>query len=531
MAKAKRIITLLAILIVSMLIVGCSESGSNSESTDSSPKEDTTGEAIDITIGVSDNFISMDPHDTNDTLGYSVQKGILEGLVGFDENMNVIPKLALEYHASEDALEFSFILRDDVEFHDGTPFNAEAVKVNIDRLADPSNNLKRHSMVSVVKEVVVVDEFEVKVILKEPFGAMINNFAHPSVMMHSPKSLEEQGKDVGLNPIGTGPFIFADWDASDQIKLEKNENYWRDGYPKVDSITFKPIPENGARIAMLQTGEADFIYPVPTEQVDEINNEDGIEVIIDESIVTQYFSMNTLKEPYNDVRVRQALNHAIDKNAFINVVLDGHGTPLDSILAPKVQYHTSQSPYEYDVERAKELLAEAGYSDGFKTSIWSSNNSTSIKAIEFIQQQLSQVNIDVEVVPMETGTLSDSLWDVDDPKDAKVELYYGGWSSSTGDADWGLRPLIGGEESYPPFSYNVAFYNNEEVNNYIQQALSTADSDKRQEVYEKAQAVIWDEAPWVFLVLTPTMAGKKENLDGIYLLPDNALSFEEIELK
>lgn len=520
--RKSALIGIFSLVLAFLVISGCSNSDSDGSS---------SSDSKDITVGVSANFVSMDPHDTNDTLGYSVQKGVLEGLVGFDEEMNVVPRLALEFEASDDATEFTFILREDVEFHDGTPFNAEAVKVNIDRLADPNNNLKRHSMVSVVDEVIVIDEYVVKVTLTEPFGAMLNNFAHPSVMMHSPKSLEEKGKDVGLHPVGTGPFKFADWNSSDEITIEKIENYWREGYPKVDSITFKPVPENGSRIAMLQTGEADFIYPVPTEQAESINNEDGIEVVIDESIVTQYFSMNTLKEPYSDVRVRQAINYAIDKDAFVNVVLDGYGTPLDSIVAPKVQYYEPQTPYDYDVEKAKELLAEAGYEDGFETTIWSANSSSAIKATEFIQQQLSQIGITVDVVPMESGTLSDSLWDVEDPNDAKVDLYYGGWSSSTGDADWGLRPLIGGEENYPPYSYNVAFYNNTEVNDYIQDALSTADSDARAEAYSKAQEIIWEEAPWAFLALTSTMAGKSENLEGVYLLPDNSLNFDEIEVK
>lgn len=519
MCKKRFFLTMFIGIFLSLLVIGCSDSDSTNDHTK------------DITIGVSANFISMDPHDSNDTLGYSAQKAIMEGLVGFDKDMNVIPKLAEEWEASEDAMEFTFKLREGVEFHDGSIFNAEAVKINIDRLADPNNNLKRHSMVSMVDEVIVVDEYEVKVILKEPFGAMINNFAHPSVMMHSPKSLEEKEKDVGLHPIGTGPFKFKEWEPGDHLTFVKNDNYWREGYPKVDSITFKPVPENGARIAMLQTGEADFIYPVPTEQAEQIDGDNGIEVVIGESIVTQYASINTLKEPFNDIKVRQALNYAVDKEAFVNVVLDGHGSPLDSIVAPKVQYYVPQDPYGYDIDKAKQLLEEAGYGNGFKANVWSANSSTTIKATEFLQQQLAQVGIELEVVPMESGTLSDSLWDVEDPEDAQVELYYGGWSSSTGDADWGLRPLIGGKENFPPYSYNVAFYDNEEVNGYIQQALSTANSDRRSEAYEKAQEIIWEEAPWIFLALSPTMSGKQENLDGIYLLPDNSLSIDELEVK
>src|SRR5699024_8634844 len=213
----------------------------------------------------------------------------------------------------------------------------------------------------------------------------------------------------------------------------------------------------------LQAGEADFIYPVPTEQEEKLKDEDGIEVNFEESIVTQYVSMNTRKEPFDQKEVRQAVNYAIDQDAFIEVVQNGHGTPMDSIVAPKVQFYEAQTPYDYDPEKAKELLKEAGYEDGFEAKIWSGNTSDAIKAAEFIQQQLSEVNIDLDVTSMESGTLSDSLWDVEDPDDAEVDMYYGGWSSSTGYADWALRPLIGGEENFPPASYNVAFFDNDEV--------------------------------------------------------------------
>lgn len=518
------------LLLLIALMAACSGIENNSDNEVSTNNGGNDGADKDITIGVSDNFISMDPHDSNDTLGYSAQKGMMEGLVGFDKEMEVVPRLAEDWESSDDAKEFTFTLRDDVEFHDGEPFNAEAVKVNMDRLKDPDNNLKRHSMAAVIDEVEVLDEYEVKFILKEPFGAMINNFAHPSMMMHSPKSLEEDD-DVGLHPIGTGPFEFDEWEQGDHLTMKKNDNYWREDYPKVDSVTFKPVPENGSRVAMLQAGEADFIYPVPTEQEEKLKDEDGIEVNFEESIVTQYVSMNTRKEPFDQKEVRQAVNYAIDQDAFIEVVQNGHGTPMDSIVAPKVQFYEAQTPYDYDPEKAKELLKEAGYEDGFEAKIWSGNTSDAIKAAEFIQQQLSEVNIDLDVTSMESGTLSDSLWDVEDPDDAEVDMYYGGWSSSTGDADWGLRPLIGGEENFPPASYNVAFFDNDEVNADIEKALGTADSDERAEAYENAQEVIWEEAPWGFLALAPTKAGKKDNLEGIYLLPDNSLSFEEIEVK
>lgn len=520
-------------LVLSTVLIGCSNSSnqSNEKKNDTPSEKIAKKEGKDITIAVKDNFVSMDPHDSNDTQGYSAQKTMMEGLLGFDKNMKVVPVLAESYEANDGATEFTFKLRHDVKFHDGTPFNAEAVKVNIDRLADPANNLKRHSLFAIVKETQVVDEYTVKFILKEPFGAMINTFAHPSGMMHSPKSLAEKGKEVSQHPIGTGQYKFKEYVPGDHLTVVKNEDYWKKGYPKVDSITFKPVPENGARVAMLQTGEADFLTTFPTEQAESLNGKDGIIVDSGKSIIVRYLSMNTYKKPYSDVRVRQAINYAINKEAFNKIVLNGFGTNMDSIIAPDVQFYSKQKPYEADLAKAKKLLKEAGYENGFKAKIWGGNNSTSIKAMEFLQQQLAQIGVQVEVMAMEAGTLSEKLWSAQTPDQAEVEMYFGGWSPSTGDADWGIRPLLGGSDSFPPNSYNTAYYNNDKANEYIHKALATADLKEREAAYKEVQNIIWKDAPWAFLGVEKTVAGYKNYLEGIYLLPDGSLSVENMNIK
>lgn len=528
----KAAVILFSLMFVLMACSNDEDAESDGGGTTSEGGEEATveKEGRDITIAVADNFISMDPHDTNDTLSYSAQKTMLQGLFGFDKDMNVVPVLAKDYTVNDDATEFTLELQEGVEFHDGTPFNAEAVKVNLDRLSDQDSTLIRASLFQIIEETEVVDEYTVKVRLSEPFGAMINTFAHPAGMIISPKALEEYGDDVSQNPVGTGPYVFEEWQPGDYLKVVKNENYWNSTGREVDSITFRPTPENGTRVAMLQTGEADFIYPVPTEQAESIHGSNGIIVESNPSIVVYYMAMNNLKEPFNDERVREAINYAIDKEAFIHVVKNGYATVADSIIAPNTQFYSPQEPYEFDLERAKELLAEAGYTDGFSTTLWGSNNSGTIKAMEFLQQQLAQVNIEVEVVPMETGTLSDSIWSVSNPEEAEVELYYGGWSPSTGDADWGIRPLVGGEDAFPPTSYNVAYYNNEDVNGYINAALQTGDAAEREEAYAKAQEIIWEETPWAFLSVDETIFGKKNYLEGVYLLPDGSLSVDDIEI-
>ncbi|MBL5768593.1 glutathione ABC transporter substrate-binding protein [Heyndrickxia sporothermodurans] len=519
-----------AIICLSLMLFGCSNSSSSS-SGDKGAGKIVKKEGKDITVAVASNFVSLDPHDSNDTLGLSAERMMMEGLVGFDKEMNIVPVLAEKYSINKNATELTFNLRKDVKFQDGTPFNAEAVKVNIDRLSNPDNHLKRYSLFELVKTTNVVDEYTVKVTLKKPFGAMLNNFAHPSSAMISPAALKKYGKDIARHPVGTGPFKFDEWDQSDHLKLVKNEAYWKKGYPKVDSITFKPVPENGSRIAMLQTGEADFAYPIPTEQVKSIDGKNGIVVENDPSIIVYYLSMNTMKKPYDDVRIRQAMNYAINKDAFIKVVWNGYGEPASSIIAPKVGFYSKQEPYTFNLEKAKELMKDAGVEKGFTAKIWLGNSSTSIKAAEFIQQQLAQINVKVDVVPMEAGTLSEKLNSPQKPEDAEVELYFGGWSPSTGDADWGIRPLFGGKDAFPPLNYNTAYYNNDKVNEALKAALQTSDSKVREDAYKQAQKLIWDDAPWVTLAVPQNLAGKKNYLDGIYLLPDGSLSVNDIEIK
>jgi glutathione transport system substrate-binding protein len=539
MVKRKNLFTvLIGMIAVSLALAGCS-SKSGSSSVASQPPATQTNqpaqslakkEGNKLTIGVADNFTTMDPHDSNDTLSMSAEGTMYEGLLGFDKDMKMVPVLAESYEASADAKVFTFKLRKGIKFQDGTPFNAGAVKINIDRLSNPDNKLKRYSLFSLVAKTEAVDDYTFKVTLKEPFGAMLNNFAHPAARIISPKALETYGKDVSKHPVGTGPFKFVEWDPSDHLTVEKNTDYWQQGMPKVDGIKFKPVPENGSRVAMLQTGEADFIYPVPAVQAQSINGKSGIIIENKPSIVARYMSMNTMKKPYNDVRVRHAINYAINKEAFLKVVLSGYGSVLDSIIPPGLQFYAKQTPYEYNIEKAKQLLKEAGYENGFETKIWGANNSTAIKAMEFLQQQLAQIGIKAQVVPMESGTLSQKIWSVKDPKDAEVELYFGGWSSSTGDADWGIRPLLAGA-SIPPGSYNTAYYNNEQANQLINAALQTADPNKRSQAYADAQKLIWQDAPWAGLIVEDTMAGRKNYLEGVYLLPDGSLSVTNAEIK
>src|SRR5437773_9727795 len=212
--------------------------------------------AKDVVFAVASTFTTTDPYDANDTLSQAMAKSFYEGLYGFDKDMKMIPVLAESYEASKDGLVYTVKLKKGIKFHDGTDFKADAVKANFDRVTNPDNKLKRYGLYNNIGKTEVVDDYTAKITLKTPFSAFINQLAHPSGVMISPTALKKYGKDIAFNPVGTGPFKFVEWKPTDNLKVAKNENYWRNGLPKVDSITWKPIVDSNSRAAMMQTGEA-----------------------------------------------------------------------------------------------------------------------------------------------------------------------------------------------------------------------------------------------------------------------------------
>ncbi len=521
-------------LTLTMLFLGCQgeQGNSTSNSTATPPSESTstpsTNAKTDIVIATAADFITMDPGDANDTLSGGLARQIMDGLYGFDNDMKPIPLLATSYEANNDATEFTFKLREGVSFSDGTPWNAEAAKINLDRMADQTQGLKRNSLFNMVKQTDIIDEYTIKIILNKPFGALIGTLAHPAGLMHSPKALKEYGKEVSQHPVGTGQFVFESWTPGEKLVLKPNNNYWGTK-TEFTSVTFKPVLESGTRVAMLQAGDADFIMVAPAEQLNVLSADPNITVHEEKSIVIRYLTMNVAKKPFDNIKVRQALNYAIDKDAYGQVAYSGHYNQMKSLIGSNVAFFSSQEQYKYDPEKAKQLLAEAGYPDGFETTLWAGNTSAAIRNSQFLQQQFAEVGVKVKLENMEAGVLEERLtkYPKGTPGDqVDVQMYLIGWSPSTGDADWGLRPLAA-TESWPPVSYNMAYFNNADFDQACADGLATADPAKRAEAYERAQKIVWDEAPMVFLTEDRNLFASRNNISGIFIIADGSISLRE----
>ena len=486
--------------------------------------------AKDAVIAVGSNFTTLDPYDANDTLSQAVAKSFYQGLFGFDKEMKLTNVLAESYDASKDGLTYTIKLRSGVKFQDGTDFNAEAVKVNLDRASNPDNHLKRYNLFKSVATTEVVDPLTVKITLKQPFSAFINTLASPAAAMISPTALKKYGKEIGFHPVGTGPYELETWNQTDFVKVKKFTGYWKKGYPKLDSITWRPVVDNNTRAAMLQTGEANFAFPIPYEQAKLLEKNSKLDLVTSPSIMQRYISFNVTQKPFDNPKVREAINYAINRQALVKVAFAGYATPATGIVPPSIQYSQSYPAPEYNPAKARELLKEAGYPNGFTTTLWSSHNhSTAQKVLQFTQQQLAQVGIKATVTAMDAGQRAAQVEDKGQ-KESGVRMFYTGWSASTGEANWALTPLFA-TQSWPPTIFNTAFYSNPQVDNDLAEALKTTDDQKKASLYKDAQDRIWNDRPWAPLVVEKLVSANTKNLTGFYVMPDTSFSFDDADLK
>ena len=351
-----------------------SSSEADTKNTISIPAGESVSQDSDVTAMVAVDFTTMDPMDTSDTLSGGVQRMMMDGLFGFDENMQIIPMLATSYEANDEATEYTIHLREGVSFTDGTPWNADALIANVNKWADKSLGLKRTTFLcNVLDHAEKIDDYTVKIYLSQSFGAFISNLAHPATLIMSPKQIEAGEDACAQAPVGTGQYKFVEWVAGDHMKVELNKDWWgydadvcggtalADADAGFKSITFKPVAESATRVSAIQAGDAQIMWSVPTESVDTLKGDSNVSVGMGDSIAVWYFFMNTQKAPFNDVKVREAMAYAINKEAYIQVVMNGYGSVATSMVGEEVQHYKGNDPYSYDPEAAVEELKADGW--------------------------------------------------------------------------------------------------------------------------------------------------------------------------
>ncbi|EGL82837.1 ABC-type transporter, periplasmic subunit [Caldalkalibacillus thermarum TA2.A1] len=479
----------------------------------------------DLKIAMNSDAVSLDPHGSNDVPSSNVANNIYETLVYQDENLEIQPLLAESWEQIDDTT-WHFKLREDVTFTDGTPFNAEAVKVNLERILDPEFGSQRAFIFEGwLEEVNVVDEYTVEFKTAYPFSPILAHLAHSAGQMISPAAIEAERNgetNIGTNPVGTGPFVLERWEAGQEIVLTRNENYW--GEPaKVDSITFIVVGEDATRLAMLETGDVHIVEPVAPSDVARVESSPNMELGRFDSLSLSYISFNTQKEPFNDVRVRQAISMAINKEEIIDGILEGTGIPAKGPLAPNVfGYYDGLEQIEYNPERAKELLAEAGYPDGFSTTIWTNDNQTRMDMAEVVQAQLKEIGIDVEIQVMEWGAY------LEQTAQGEHDMFILGWVTVTADADYGLYALFHSKNHGEPG--NRSFYSNPEVDELLDAARQESDPDVRLDLYRQVQEYLVEEAPMIYINHSEYLIGLSPKVEGYWHHPNGLMQLRNVTI-
>ena len=446
----------------------------------------------------------LDPHDHMETPAWNVLLNLFDSLLQRDPNIKLEKLLAESYRIVNDKT-WEFKIRKGVKFHNGEDCKAENFKFTLERMADPSQKLRQTVFQGIIEKVEVVDDYTFRIHTKKPYPVMDAQLAIYGQPLPI-KYFQEKGRDhFALNPVGTGPYKFVRWVKDDYILLEANENYFR-GAPKIKKVMFRPIPEATTRVAALQTQEADIITNIPPHLMKMMDWKGRSYVSKVPSVRVIFMAFDTTKPgPQADKRVRQAIAMGINMPTNIKKILEGNGVLLGSPLTDKhFGYDPSVKPHAYDPEKAKKLLAEAGYPNGFDFTLNSPNGRylNDKEMAEAVAGDLRKIGIRANVKTHEWGTYMNTMMYAHNAAPA----YLLGWGNTSFDADFTINPLM---RSGLLLS-NVSF---PKLDALIDEGISTMDPKKRQTIDSDAMKVIKEEVPWAWTYQQVDIYGVNERVN------------------
>ncbi|WP_226582245.1 ABC transporter substrate-binding protein [Acuticoccus sediminis] len=483
---------------------------------------------IDFALGAP--VLTLDPGVAAGTQAQTARVQIMEGLVQLNaETSEIEPLLAESWEVADDGVTWTFHLREGVRFHDGSPLTADDVVASIGRIIDPASGMGRANDLRQITEIAALDDSTVKIVTAAPSGTLLRVLALDSASILSTAAIEEYGDQIGWHPVGTGPFKYESHVAEQSITFVRNDDYWGK-VPEADGVKFITVPEASTRLTMLETGEADIIVDVPGADVERLRETDGISLIEKPNTRLGHVGMNVSRAPLNDVKVRQAINFAINREAIVKGVLRGVGVPADSIIAPTVAGYVPQDMYGYDPQKARDLLAEAGYPNGFDITMWTPQGRYYMdrETMIAVQALLGQVGIRANVEVVDWSTYLSALREPVDGN--KSQLYWLGWESGTADIQVILDTVFDGSRM-PPNGWNTMFYKNDKVDELRAAMSREVDPDKRQDMAAEVQKIIMTDAPWAPVYSYVQVSGYNSDIDGIEYLPTDVYRLKNVTFK
>ncbi len=467
---------------------------------------------------------SLDPQMVSDTASFWIQNQMYEGLVRRTPDMGVEPALAEDWEFIDDRT-VEFYLRQGVKFHNGDEFTAEDVLFSYQRLLDPefgSPGASRLAMVD-IDNVEIVDDYTIRIPTKEPFAAILTYLAHSASMIVSKSGVEEHGDAFGENPVGTGPFKLNNWRQGDQVVLDRFDDYWG-GPAQVDQLVFRAIPEGTSRTIELETGGVHVSRGIERVDLDRVDNHPNLVLHLYEALRINYMGFNHEAEPFNDVRVRQAIAYALDHHEIVQAVYGPLGGPASGYINSNIwAFNPDTYLYPRDLDQAKELMAEAGYADGFSTKIAINDDATRRALAEVVSYQLEQLNIDTSIEVYEWGAYLDMTGRGDH------EIYMLAWLASTGDPHHAMHPLF--HSANKGSAGNRQFYDNPKVDELLEKGMVETDMDQRMAFYQEAQQILSDDVVWIPLADDREAVGVHSSVTNFVPCPSGYHMFHNVGLE
>jgi peptide/nickel transport system substrate-binding protein len=476
-------------------------------SSDTPPDDpDVPGDVDQVLIyGSSTDAASLDPHVQNDSHSEQIVAMIYNTLVRFEPDGEIVGDLAESWTVSDDNLTWTFKLKEGVKFHNGKELTANDVKGTYDRfLADDADaaRLVIKNLASVFVAADVVDEYTVSITTKEPYGPMLALLSNRSLAIMDPDVIAEHGINTGdfvESSIGTGAFRLVKWDKDEEMVLERFEDFF-DGPAKLEEVRVKIIPEAASRVIALETGEVNFLKQFPAEDLTRLDADANITVEMTPSVGARLFRFGCNDPIISNSLVRQAIVHAIDREAIIDGLFPGMAYSVTGPLSPVVWGTVDLGVIEQDLDKAKDLLAQAGYPDGFETKIVTTPRyEKGVELAEILAAQLADVGIKVNIEVLEWSVIL-PLWSGVSPQEFDQPMFIMGAGTSMMDADGGLRGLYTTTETGTN-ERNYGFYTNAEVDELIFAGMKETDLQERASLYKRAQEILYLEDPvgiWLF---------------------------------
>lgn len=464
---------------------------------------------------------TLDPQYVTDIPTARVVTQIHETLVGRDKAGAIKGVLAESWDVSEDGKVWTFHLRKGLEFHDGTPFNAAAVKFSYDRIRAEKTAAPRASIMLPIAAVDVVDDYTINVTTHERFAPLLSQLSAYPLSIISPKAGEALNADYSKAPAGTGPFKLESWSPGERINLVANKAYWGDA-PKIEGVEFLVVPEDSTRLLKLMAGEADIISNISPMMLDSLSNSPEIKVLNETGIRTIYAGFNVKMKPFDDIRVRQAIAHAIDTKSILHGVMNNVGSLGGSLESPILPLAPTIPPYEFNPQRAKELLAEAGYANGLKLDFYvpTGRYINDRQVGEAIQAQLREVGVDVTLHSPEWGAYI-SMLDAGN----KAGFFLLGKGSPTGDLDYTLGTNLSREGTS-----NYHAYASDKIEELLVKQREAIDEGKRAELLKEILTTAYDDVPLIVLFYENQVFATRSAVKDFAVLPNEMLVFSTVSV-